>query len=61
MKMAKIISVATLFGAILCLLAGVNPATAQTTNGTPATPERRVRPTPPARDPHTPGFVAAKE
>ena len=61
MKMAKMISDATLFGAVLCLLAGINPATAQTTNTATATPERRVRPTPPTRDPHTPGFVAAKE
>src|ERR1039458_4973931 len=55
------ISDATLFGAVLCLLAGSNPATAQTTNSASAIPERRVRSTPPARDPHTPGFVAAKE
>lgn len=61
MKIAKMISNATSFGAVFCLLAGVNPATAQTTNTAPATPERRVRPMPPARDPHTAGFVVAKE
>src|ERR1039458_7207940 len=60
MKMVHMMT-AVSFGAVLCLLAGSNPATAQTTNSAPATPERRARPTPPTRDPHTPGFVEAKE
>src|ERR1039458_8502025 len=60
MKMVHMMT-AVSFGAVLCLLAGSNPAMAQTTNSAPATPERRARPTPPKRDPHTPGFVAAKE
>jgi iron(III)-enterobactin esterase len=42
-------------GALLCLPAGINPATAQSTTNRPA------RPTPPTRDPHTPGYVPAME
>ena len=60
MKMVQMMN-AVSFSAVLFLLAGTNPAIAQTSNSAPATPERRARPTPPARDPHTPGFVAAKE
>ena len=30
-------------------------------NPAPAQAQRRPRPTPPARDPHTPGYVEAKE
>jgi iron(III)-enterobactin esterase len=61
MNMAKIISEAALLGAILFFLADTNSTPAQTTNTIPRTIERRARPTPPTRDPHTPGFVAAKE
>ena len=61
MKKMKIISNAILFGTLLFLLAGINPALAQTTNAAPAAAERRARPAPPTRGPHTPGFVAAKE
>jgi enterochelin esterase-like enzyme len=39
-------------GALVCLPAGINPATAQSTTN---------RPTPPIRDPHTPGYVTATE
>ena len=55
MKIAKMIHDAALLGAVLSFLAGVNPAMAQPTTNRPA------RPTPPTRDPHTPGFIAAKE
>jgi enterochelin esterase-like enzyme len=40
------------------LLTSLNPAMAQ---APAAAPPRRVRPTPPTRDPHTPGYVTAKE
>jgi iron(III)-enterobactin esterase len=55
MKIAKMIRNAALICTVLNLLAGINPAPAQTATNRPA------RPTPSARDPHTPGFVAAKE
>ena len=42
-------------GAFLCSPTGINLATAQSTTNPP------VRPIPPARDPHTPGFVMATE
>ncbi len=45
--------------------AGIVPAiaqnTAQPTTQAPLTPPRALRPTPPTRDPHTPGYVAATE
>src|SRR5215469_13756464 len=48
--------------ALLCgfltALVVTNPAFSQTTNSAPARP---ARPAPPARDPHTPGYVEAKE
>jgi enterochelin esterase-like enzyme len=55
MKLAK-----TTFGAVflcgmLTVLAGINPAMAQSATN------RAARPTPPTRDPHTPGYVVAKE
>jgi len=50
MKIAKIPHGAAMICAALTLTTGVNPAKA-------ATP----RPTPPTRDPHTPGFVTATE
>jgi iron(III)-enterobactin esterase len=46
--------------AILILMAGVSSVPAQMTNPAPAA-ARPARSTPPARDPHTPGYVAAKE
>jgi enterochelin esterase-like enzyme len=42
---------------LISLMSGINPALAQA----PAAPARPPRPTPPTRDPHTPGYVAAKE
>jgi len=45
------------FVSLAILLAGLGPAIAQ---APPAAP-RPVRPTPPTRDPHTPGYVTAKE
>ena len=50
---------------LICLMANLGTATAQTSPVTPASPAlsttRSARPTPPTRDPHTPGYVAAKE
>jgi enterochelin esterase-like enzyme len=46
---------------LIGLIAGVAPTMAQApAPASPATP-RRVRPAPPTRDPHTPGYVTAKE
>jgi iron(III)-enterobactin esterase len=61
MKIAKMIRDAALLGAVLSLMAGVNPATAQVSTQTPPVATRPARPTPPTRDPHTPGYVTAKE
>src|SRR5882757_8921837 len=55
MKIAKITCRAALLGALLGVLAGKNPAMAQSATNRPA------RPIPPTRDPHTPGYVTAKE
>jgi len=56
--MIRLFSIAFSIG----LIAGLNPAFAQApAPATPAAPARVPRPTPPARDPHTPGYVAAKE
>jgi len=52
---AKMTRGVALLCATLSFMAGANPAMAQ-----PAT-NRPGRPTPPTRDPHAPGFVAAKE
>jgi enterochelin esterase-like enzyme len=60
MKIAKMTREVVLLGAMLNLMAGAIPAMAQTTNPPPAT-TRQARPTPPTRDPDTPGFVTAKE
>ena len=51
--MFRILSVALLIG----LMTRVDTAMAQA----PAAAARPVRPTPPTRDPHTPGYVAAKD
>ncbi|HTS24482.1 MAG TPA: alpha/beta hydrolase-fold protein [Bryobacteraceae bacterium] len=40
---------------------GLAQPAAQTPSGAPAPPQRAQRPTPPTRDPHTPGYVTAKE
>jgi enterochelin esterase family protein len=59
MKTTKTILQAACFCAVVGLLAEAVPAPAQTTNA-PAT-ARPARPAPPTRDPHTPGYVAAKD
>jgi enterochelin esterase family protein len=51
--MFRLLSIAFL----ISLTTGWNPAKAQT----PAAAARPARPTPPTRDPHTPGYVAAKD
>lgn len=61
MQMSKIIHGAVLLGAVLCLSMNMNRAMAQATNSTPSPSARPSRPTPPTRDPNTPGFVTAKE
>jgi iron(III)-enterobactin esterase len=43
----------------ISLMTGLNPAMAQAPAAAP--PARPARPTPPTRDPHTPGYVTAKE
>jgi enterochelin esterase family protein len=60
MKITRIVRDAAPLCAALSMLAVVNPATAQTSNSTPAA-TRPARPTPPTRDSHAPGFVAATE
>jgi enterochelin esterase family protein len=60
MKIAQMTRDAVLLGALLNLAASTTPAMAQTTNPPPAT-TRPARPTPPTRDPHTPGYVTATE
>jgi enterochelin esterase family protein len=44
---------------LVALMTGTGPAAAQAP--APAPPARPARPMPPARDPHTPGYVTAKE
>jgi enterochelin esterase family protein len=61
MKIFPIAKGAAFVGTALSLMLGIHFATAQTTNPAPASSERPKRPAPPARDPHTPGYVAAKE
>ena len=49
--------------AFAVILGGAVPVSAQTASATPPpqTPAAAPRPTPPTRDPHTPGYVAATE
>ena len=49
--------------AFAVILSGAVPVSAQTSSATPAPqmPAAAPRPTPPTRDPHTPGYVAATE
>jgi len=61
MKIAKMIRDAALLGAVLNLMAGVNPAMAQPPSPTSPPAARPTRPTPPTRDPNTPGYVTATE
>jgi enterochelin esterase family protein len=59
MKITKMICGTGFLGAMLNLMAGVNPAATQVT--TPPAVARPTRPSPPTRDPHMSGFVSAKE
>src|SRR5271169_5673876 len=51
--MSRLLSIAFL----IAVVTGLDPAHAQA----PPAPPRPARPTPPTRDPHTPGYVTAKE
>ena len=51
--MSRLLSIAFL----ISLMIGFDPAMAQA----PPAPARPPRPAPPTRDPHTPGYVTAKE
>jgi enterochelin esterase-like enzyme len=59
MKIARTTCHAALLGAMLISLAGASMAPAQTPG--PSSSARPARPTPPTRDPNTPGFVTAVE
>ena len=61
MKIAKMTCGAALLWAGLNFMAAADPALAQISNSTPPTIARPARPAPPTRDPHTPGYVTAKE
>src|SRR5450756_99052 len=60
MKNTMLIRKTALLCTLLALLVGTHPASAQTSAGTNQV-ARPARPTPPTRDPHTPGYVAATE
>ncbi len=55
--MIRFLSIAFLIG----VMTGSGPARAQAPTQTPPAPPRRGGPAPPTRDPHTPGYVTAKE
>ena len=55
--MFRLLSIAFL----ISLMTGANPAMAQAPAPAPAPAARPPRPTPPTRDPHTPGYVTAKD
>ena len=55
--MFRLLSIAFLIG----LMSALDPAMAQAPAQAPARPRAHARPTPPTRDPHTPGYVTAKE
>ena len=61
MNMTKITSYGAIFCAVLAFGSGVNSVLGQTSNSAPAPVARPARPQPPARDPHSPGYVTAKE
>ena len=61
MNMTKITSYGAIFCAVLAFGNGVNSVLGQTSNSAPAPVARPARPQPPARDPHSPGYVTAKE
>ena len=46
---------------LISVMTGLYLAFAQAPTPAPAEAERRARPAPPTRDPHTPGYVAAKD
>ena len=46
---------------LISVMTGLYSAFARAPTPAPAEAERRARPAPPTRDPHTPGYVAAKE
>jgi iron(III)-enterobactin esterase len=54
------LSVAILI-ALMELTSGMSPATAQDRSAAPPAAAAPARPTPPTRDPHTPGYVPARE
>jgi enterochelin esterase-like enzyme len=60
MKIPKITCCAAL-ACVLLNFGGVNPALGQSSNVVAPVAARPPRPTPPIRDPHTPGYVTAKE
>ena len=55
--MLRLFSIAFLIG----VMSGLYPIFAQAPTPAPAEAARPARPAPPTRDPHTPGYVAAKE
>jgi len=55
--MLRLFSIAFLIG----VMSGLYPTFAQAPTPAPAEAARPARPAPPTRDPHTPGYVAAKE
>ena len=63
--MFRLIGIASLFSLIAGAASSIAQTTIQTTPQTPATTPpaaaRPARPTPPTRDPNTPGYVTAKE
>jgi len=61
MKTACIIREAALLGAVLAVLVDALSVPAQTSPPPATVTARPARPTPPTRDPHTPGYVAATE
>src|SRR5580693_7938794 len=46
---------------LISVMTGLYPTFAQAPTPAPAEAAPRARPAPPTRDPHTPGYVAAKE
>ena len=61
MKITKMSPGAGFLCVMLTLMVGANLAMAQTSNSAPSMATRPVRPSPPARDPNTPGYVTATE
>src|SRR4051812_4269792 len=59
--MSRPLTSALLLGVFACAAFAQAPAPAQTPAAPAAAPAPPRRPTPPARDPHTPGYVTAKE